>query len=75
MNFHEDRIAPRRYRCAGEMGDILPLASGRDTGASRKLDAMGGIKHHWVTQGLHDRQSPHIHHEVVVSKARPAFGN
>ncbi len=27
-----------------------------------KLEAMGGIKHHWVTQRLYDLQSSHIHH-------------
>src|SRR5579862_2073454 len=38
-----------------------------------QLDRMGGVKDHG-SELSHNSQRSHVHHEIVVSKTRPALG-
>src|SRR3989304_2068504 len=75
VDLHEDGITTRRHRRARQMRDILPQTPRGHAGPPGKLKAVGGIKDHWVADSPHHRQGPHVHDEVVVSKARPTFGD
>ncbi len=53
---------------------VAALAAGAVAGAARELDRVGGVEHHRVAELAHDRESAHVHHEVVVAERRAALG-
>ena len=47
--------------------DLPPAAAG-------ELHRVRGVEDHGPSEGAHDGDAPHVHHEVVVAEARPALG-
>ena len=71
MDLQENTVHSRCHSRPGQIVDKLPLAARRPAEAAGKLDAVGRVIYHRVTQPPQDGEASHVRHQVVVAERDP----
>ena len=75
MNFYKQSIAAHANSSPCETGNKFPLAAGRTSFTSRKLDRVCGIIYHRPAKPSHYFKRAHIANQIIISKTGPTFSN
>jgi hypothetical protein len=74
VHFHEYQINTGCYSCGGKRWNVFRLAGGNAIARSWELEAVGYVKYYRETHRPQYWKCPHVDYEIVVAKARSAFG-
>src|SRR5205085_8767027 len=75
MRFDKKAISADRDRRFAENRRKFALATGTIAGAAGKLHRMCRVENHRPAKLFHDRNTPHVSDQIVISKSRSALGH